>query len=347
LVFFKTRSLTKDFVLRSPEKSNYRGCLIGQCLGDALGRPAEGYGSEECTKYIIKIVSRWLEDEKLMEEQFEGQYTDDSQLARELMQSFVECEKFDPENYARRIGDIFAENRIVGRGLATNKAAINIIKGIPWKESGCPPPEAGNGTAMRAAPIGLFFYNDNDKLTEAAHIQGFITHQDPRCSAGSAAIAGAVAYVLQHDHIDIPDFLDYVSTMATVYDESFGQLISGLNDWVNLEPDEAVELIAPAGTDPGYDRGWPGISPFVIGSVLWSLYSFLKFPDDYWEAVITAIEVGGDVDTTAAMTGAISGAFLGLEAIPAKLAARVNDRGTWDLPELIRLADECYTIAHG
>jgi hypothetical protein len=50
--------------------------------------------------------------------------------------------------------------------------------------------------------------------------------------------------------------------------------------------------------------------------VLWSLYSFLTSPDGYWETICTAIAVGGDVDATAAMAEAMSGAFLGLDAIP-------------------------------
>jgi len=62
--------------------------------------------------------------------------------------------------------------------------------------------------------------------------------------------------------------------------------------------------------------------------------------------VSTAIQVGGDVDTTAAMTGAISGAYLGLEALPRHLVARVNDHGAWGFDELVRLADHCYNIVH-
>ena len=45
-----------------------------------------------------------------------GQYTDDSQLARELLVSFTEIGKFDPEHYARRISRLFSENLVVGRG---------------------------------------------------------------------------------------------------------------------------------------------------------------------------------------------------------------------------------------
>lgn len=47
------------------------------------------------------------------------------------------------------------------------------------------------------------------------------------------------------------------------------------------------------------------------------------------ESICTAIGVGGDVDTTAAMTGAVSGALVGLDRLPQDLAQRVNDAGTW------------------
>jgi ADP-ribosylglycohydrolase len=80
---------------------------------------------------------------------------------------------------------------------------------------------------------------------------------------------------------------------------------------------------------------------------LWSLYAFLRTPDDYWEAVCTAIAVGGDVDTTAAMTGAIAGARGGLAAIPADLAARLNDQGTWGTEALIALTRRAWEIKTG
>ena len=44
-----------------------------------------------------------------------GQYSDDSQLARELVVSIVDRGKFDAVDYASRIAALFRENRIVGR----------------------------------------------------------------------------------------------------------------------------------------------------------------------------------------------------------------------------------------
>ncbi|WP_242715432.1 ADP-ribosylglycohydrolase family protein [Microcoleus vaginatus] len=113
---------------------------------------------------------------------------------------------------------------------------------------------------------------------------------------------------------------------------------------MQLPSESAVELISRAGLPLNYQHSWQEISPFVVGSVLWSLYAFLRTPQDYWEILCTSIAVGGDVDTTAAMACAISGAFLGLEAMPNQLAELLNDQGSCGLGELIKLADNGYQL---
>jgi len=51
-------------------------------------------------------------------------------------------------------------------------------------------------------------------------------------------------------------------------------------------------------------------------SVPTAIYSFLKNADNFKDSVLYAISLGGDTDTIGAMTGAISGAYHGIEAIP-------------------------------
>jgi len=70
----------------------------------------------------------------------------------------------------------------------------------------------------------------------------------------------------------------------------------------------------------------------------------LRTPEDYWETICTAIAGGGDVDTTAAMAGALAGAHVGLAGIPADHARRVNDRGAWTSDDLVRLAGEAFEL---
>ena len=331
-----------------PSASSFAGCLIGQALGDALGFPVEGAPPETCRRYVEEVLrgGRAAQVHRLGYPPL--QYTDDTQLARELMRSLVERRGFDPEDFAARIAAIFREERIVGRGHATDQAARRLNRGVPWDQAGTPPPAAGNGTAMRAAPVGLFYWDDEEAMLRAAHLQGFITHKDPRCSAGSTAIAGAVWLALRMRPLDAHAFAGWLAAWARPWDPHLADGLLRLPAWAQLPPEEAVESIGRVGLEPGVqDAGWEGISPFVTTSVLWSLYAFLRSPDDYWETVCTAIAVGGDVDTTGAMAGAVSGAYLGLSALPGDLARGVTDRGTWGYEDLVRLAEACYGVAVG
>lgn len=323
----------------------WQGCLIGQCLGDALGFVVEGYPPRECRSYVDDVLRVGRAGELGRAGYPFGQYTDDSQLLREMLQSFVARGHWDPADYARRVGAIFVEDRIVGRGRATEEAALRLAAGTPWEEAGTPPPSAGNGSAMRAAGAALMQPANREVMATIAHDQGRITHQDRRCSAGAAAIAAAVARGLRGEPVAVDAFCNDVAAMAERFDAGFADTLRRLPEWVALAPEQAAAPIATLGADPEVGQTWHGISPFVIPSVVWSLYSFLRTPDDYWETVCTAIAVGGDVDTTAAMAGAISGAHLGLDAIPEPLASKLHDQGTWRYGDLLGLAVQVCDIA--
>lgn len=324
-------------------EDRFVGCLLGQCLGDALGFPVEGQSQGSCTGYVAEVLRTDRLGTVGRGEFPFGQYTDDSQLARELLASLVQHRGWRPEDYAARIAAIFEEDRIVGRGKSTMRAAGRLGRGAAWTDSGEPAPNAGNGTAMRAAPVGLVFGRDPATLAKVAHEQGFMTHRDPRCSAGSIAIATAVACALE-DLVDAPSLCARLADAMSAHDAPFADEVRRLPELVGLAPSEAAAEIRRAGAIHGFADDWPGISPFVVPSVLFSLYAFLRTPGDYWEAVCTAIAVGGDVDTTAAMTGAIAGAHVGRGALPDALVARLGDRGTWGEAELTALAREACAL---
>ena len=337
--------------MTAPTADQFAGCLIGQCLGDALGFVVEGYPPEACRAYVTDVLGQGQAGTVGRTPFRFGQYTDDSQLARELLESYVERQGFDPADYARRVAQIFAEGRIVGRGRTTEAAARKLAEGVPWHRAGTPAPNAGNGSAMRAGPVGLMFWDDVEGLISAAHDQGRITHADPRCSAGAIAIAGAVALALTHEAGEpaaVPGaVIERLAGWAERADASFAAELRKLEGWLELTPADAGPVIAAAGMQPGFSDRWQGISPFVTSSVIWSLYSFLRSPDDYWQTILTAIAVGGDVDTTAAMAGAISGAALGLAAVPAALAERLNDNRRWGHDALVDLAERAFRVKTG
>lgn len=132
---------------------------------------------------------------------------------------------------------------------------------------------------------------------------------------------------------------------AAAESEPVARAIERVAGWLELEPEAAAARVHAVGLDPHAGGAGRGISSDVAPSVAWSLYAFARSPDDYWTTVCTAIEPGGDTDTMAAIAGALAGARLGPEALPAELVARLNDRGTWRSEELARLARECAELA--
>jgi ADP-ribosylglycohydrolase len=166
---------------------------------------------------------------------------------------------------------------------------------------------------MRAGPLGILIA-DPAAMCQAAREQSRITHLDPRCAAGSAAIARAVA-LASTQPMEAESFLADIADCARSA-PTLAQAIVEMTRWITLDPMHAAEEVRRSGLDPAHREQWQGISSFVIPSVVWSLYAFLRSPDDYWETVCTAIAVGGDTDTLAAMAGAMSGARLGPGALP-------------------------------
>jgi ADP-ribosylglycohydrolase len=326
------------------QHERFAGCLIGQCLGDALGFPVEMASAAVCARYL---------DETLLAERLAapsrgpftaGQYTDDSQLARELMISLVACRGFDPSDYASRLAQLFITGQVVGGGRVVEEAARRIAAGVPWQQAGSPAPLASNGSAMRAAPIGLFFAHDVEALRAAAVEQSRITHQDVRAAAGAVAIAAATALALTRDGIDAETVADQLARWTSDLDPLLADALAELPQWLGLGPEEVFQWVRQVGTPPARYEGWEGITPFVTHSVLWSLYAFLRYPESYREAICLALTPGGDVDTTAAMTGALVGARVGLGGIPSALAVQVHDQGAWGYVQLVQLAGDCYPI---
>jgi ADP-ribosylglycohydrolase len=60
-----------------------------------------------------------------------------------------------------------------------------------------------------------------------------------------------------------------------------------------------------------------GVSGYSYHSVPVALYAWLRSPSDYREALTSALNCGGDTDTVGAIVGALAGASVGVENIPA------------------------------
>jgi ADP-ribosylglycohydrolase len=317
------------------------GCLLGLVLGDALGFVVEAEPPEVADAYVRDWLLAGRAGGRGHPDFPFGQYSDDGQLARELLLSIRDARGWSPAAFGARLAALFGESREVGAGPGTRGAAFRLGAGVSWLESGTPAPYAGNGSAMRVGPLGALFGGDLEIIRAAAREQSMITHRDPRCAAGAVAVASAVALAAAPGPLEPGRFLEAVAALVAREDASVAAALAGVGAWLDLPPGAAAARLHAAGLDPAHSGEWRGISAFVTPSVAWSLYSFLRSPDDYWTTVCTAIAVGGDTDTMAAMAGAIAGARVGPAALPSHLVGRLNDRGTWEAGELAALAADC------
>ncbi|MEO8635188.1 MAG: ADP-ribosylglycohydrolase family protein [Gemmatimonadales bacterium] len=322
----------------NPLIDQYAGCLLGLALGDALGAVVEAQPPADARRYVDTVLRPRLLPVRGPGSHRFGQVTDDTQLARELLLSISSTGEFRPAVFAERLLQIVVSGRLVEGGHAPIAAARQLALGVPWFDAGIPAPYAGNGAAMRAGPLGLLFGSDPHHLAQVVSDQARVTHQDPRSAAGALAIAGAVAIAARDEPINRAEFLVELSRWVEPIDAGTATAIWDLTTWAHLPPDEAAGFIADHGLEPEAVHGWHGVSSYVTSSVCWSLYAVLQSPDDWWDAVCTAISIGGDTDTMAAMTGSILGARCGRRALPDEYLRRLTDHGSSLLPELTALA---------
>ena len=315
------------------------GSLLGLALGDALGFVVEATPPAVAAEYVRAELRPGLARAPARAPFAPGQYSDDTQLARELLLSIREARGFDPGAFAARLARLFAEGRAVGAGPGSRSAAERLGAGTHWEQAGTPAPYAGNGAAMRAGPLGALYAGDPVRLAAIARDQALVTHRDRRAVAGAVAIAGAVALACRPGPIVPRALLGELRLWVLPIDPSVGEAVGAIEDWLGESAPRAAARLAGL-SEPRSHRG-AGVPPLVLPTMAWSLYAFLRSPDDHWETLCTAIEVGGDTDTMAAMAGAMSGAHLGPACLPESLLDRLTDAGVWGAGELGLVAREC------
>ncbi|MGR3935896.1 ADP-ribosylglycohydrolase family protein [Streptomyces sp. BRA346] len=270
------------------------GAVVGSAVGDALGGPFEfgpegafsarfpvpGFGGEMCGG------GGWDP----------GEATDDTQMAVLVAESLIERGELDlPDIFARF--QRWAASGPKDIGLQTEDVLTN---GMSWDLAAAIHFQvnlraAGNGSLMRASTSAVHFARHGRQATmDAARRIAALTHGDRAAWEGTAVFHELIRLALHGADplAALPEILDLVhpghrDRYATV-------LAPG---W---HPDQATEVNGAV---------WP-----CLGSAVWALRTTGTFE----EAVRAAIDLGGDTDTVAAVTGGLAGACYGRDAIPAR-----------------------------
>jgi len=341
--------------------------LISMSYGDAIGFLVEGYSIPQCKEFIENVVEKdllWNYGVQFRDDKkprcvnksensvcFEfGQYTDDTQQARELIISIINNNNtYNGEDYAKRTLALFANSglvktdlpmvhndKIVGYGSTTKRSMENFSKGIKWN-SASDGKGLGNGACMRVGQIGVMFYNDPEKVSEIAKMQAILTHNNRLCIQSSILIAQACRLA-----VCISKFCKYniqsnkeifCNSLLKYLDDDIGSLIKQIP--IEIKKGSIIEFCLNIGKHYGEPCWSERIGVGTLQSSIYSLACFLSHPYNIMDCIKMCLSGGGDTDTVSAMACSIVGAYKGVSVLKdIKYMYMINDTKRWNSESL-------------
>lgn len=293
-------------------RDRFRACLLGVAVGDALGGPFEGMPRDKVKReFNGKMVGGGIHRLRV------GECTDDASMTLALAESIVESKGIELDDIASRFVKWYASGP-KGVGKLTSKVMEMLSSGVSCRDAARLAWEkgskrgAGNGSLMRFAPVGLLHYKRREMLMRDAAAVSSLTHHDPRCTqacqAASLILAGLIGG---------KDARRAITFASSVLHEG--------------EASEVMLRSLDATADELESTG------YVMDTLEVSCWS-LSHHDTFRGCVGACVLLGGDTDTSAAVTGALAGARFGLDEIPKDWvhALEMSEHG---LEHMVELAD--------
>lgn len=310
-------------------QDRYRGALLGLAVGDAVGTTVE-FAPRGSFPRVTDMVGGGPFGLPA------GAWTDDTSMALCLADSLLAQREHDPADALRRYvrwyrqGERSSTGTCFDIGNATRQALERFERtGDP--ASGTAFPDAGgNGVLMRLAPLALAHGFSRGAAINATLAESNATHGHGGARDAAKLFAALLVDALrggdregvlgpEAPFIDAKDLADEVATVAR------------------------GSFRADAGGGPGDPEVPPGIAgegfaPKSLEAALWAVWSTRSFGD----AVLAAVNLGDDADTTGAIAGQLAGALYGASAIPNAWRERVllGDEIQGLADGLLELADE-------
>lgn len=318
-------------VIEMLESNKIRGCYWGIALGDALGKPVEFndiyrikdiYGTNGIQN--LKNYSIWTDDTEMT-------FAVSKALLR--LGNINEIKTLNENN----IGKTFAEEFIKwleNPGHApgnTCRASIFSLKNKGpdnWRDVG-KNDSKGCGTAMRAAPLGIWVADPinqelsagegeiHDLLRTISQIQSEITHGHKAATA--AALAASYSVTLSINGFQPIEMIEpiqkYCKNIHPDFDDSVNRILIALERIENGQFENDIEALHFIG------KGWVGEEAFSM-----ALYSAIRYPSNFLECLRTAVNHSGDSDSVGCIAGSIVGTYNGIESIPNDWIERLAEK---------------------
>jgi len=299
------------------KKSRWLGCFFGLAIGDAVGMQVEFMDRDTFPPVTDMKGGGPFKLNK-------GYYTDDTIMALCLAESLIQKNGFDPIDQMNRYvnwmncgyksptGKCFDIGTTTACALDSYEYTKNPYSGNTSNYS------SGNGAIMRMAPIPMYFKKIEDVWYYAVKMSS-TTHASPFCLTCAELFAGVIKLaLLGHDkNYILKEIYSYINGDDVLQGIATNVLKEGFIT-------KTVDQIKGSG--------------FVIASLEAALWCFFN-TDNYRDAVLAAVNLGDDTDTTAAIVGQLAGAYYGYEGIPEKWLKDI-----YNYDELLHISESLFNL---
>ncbi|MBN1613166.1 MAG: ADP-ribosylglycohydrolase family protein [Deltaproteobacteria bacterium] len=297
--------------------NRYLGCLFGLAIGDALGAPVEFLSLSQIGKTYgengITGFQGWSGFQP-------GSYTDDTQMSLATAWGCLDFKKrlnrgetVEPSLIVYRyyLDWLKSQNDPYQRRAPGNTCLSALQSGKMGSVAKRINNSKGCGGVMRTAPAGLSF-PPWDAFKWGAEFAA-ITHGHPSGYLPAGFLSELIAWIISGK--PLPEAIDLTMQELVKY-EDFEETLDKVRTALKL----AGANRPVADSIRALGEGWVGEEALAV-----SLYCSLVYPDHWREGVLAALNHTGDSDSTGSITGAILGASLGIEAIPAQWVGDVEN----------------------
>ena len=311
------------------------GALVGGAIGDAMGMPASFLTREQIknTYGYIKDFLKPDDDAQKYHGSLEaGDITDDTMESIIVSKVLIEHNGFSEEAFNNEMKKWAIEQKMLEStviGPSTRRYLTALIEGRDPKET------SGkgntNGSAMRAAPIGVKYYNDIAKCIEAAVASSLPSHGSKPAVAAACAVAAAVSGGVHGGYS--PNEILNMAYDAALYGEKKGADITAPMVSKRIKLIESiVDSVGEGSINDILDEiaGVFGASMFAYESVPVALAIFYAVNGNAKEGILGAVNTGDDADTNGSICGNICGAYSGASGLPDEWKERVQKTSSVD-----------------
>ena len=278
------------------ERDRAIGAVIGGAVGDALGAGYEF--AHRPDKDDVSMRPGTLTGEPA------GCWTDDTAMAIAILEAAAHHGTLITREAATAVGERFLDwyrsgpsdvggqtSVVLGQAISGADLAAVAARELVKKPHG-----AGNGSLMRTGPVALAHLGNDDDLVRAATMMSALTHPNPYAS--DACVLWTVA-------ID--------RAVRT------GELIGPRAGLSLIEParrDEWEDWVDEAEARDPRDFTPNGYVVTALQAAWSSIHATENSDHPFEEGLRTAVSIGDDTDTVAAIAGALLGAVYGATSIP-------------------------------